>query len=111
MVLIPKLTIILILILLLFIFFLSPVTAGISADTGLTGEESLLEKKICLGEAAVWYLGHSGWAVTCPMHQGGGERFNRKFAREALDKGAKTEFFTADKRGDSFFYSGGKISE
>lgn len=42
--------------------------------------------------------------VTLPMHQGGGERFYKKFAQEAKQKGAQTEFFCAEKKGDRFHY-------
>lgn len=45
-----------------------------------------------------------GPKVTLPMHQGGGERFYKKFAKEAKQKGARTEFFCAEKRGDRFHY-------
>ena len=47
--------------------------------------------------------------VTFPMHQGGGERFYKKFAEEARQKGAKTKVICAEKRGDRFFYQKGKI--
>jgi L-ascorbate metabolism protein UlaG (beta-lactamase superfamily) len=50
-----------------------------------------------------------GPKVTFPMHQGGGERFYKKFAQEARQKGAKTEVICAEKQGDSFFYREGKI--
>ncbi len=42
--------------------------------------------------------------ATFPMHQGGREHFYKKFAQEATDKGAKTKFYSAEKRGDRFFY-------
>jgi L-ascorbate metabolism protein UlaG (beta-lactamase superfamily) len=45
-----------------------------------------------------------GPRVTLPMHQGGGERFYKKFAQEAKQKGAQTEFICAEKRGDRFHY-------
>jgi L-ascorbate metabolism protein UlaG (beta-lactamase superfamily) len=45
-----------------------------------------------------------GPKVTLPMHQGGGERFYKKFAQEAKQKGAQTEFFCAENRGDRFHY-------
>jgi L-ascorbate metabolism protein UlaG (beta-lactamase superfamily) len=47
--------------------------------------------------------------VTFPMHQGGGERFYKKFAQEAQQKGARTQFYCAEKRGDTFFYQREKI--
>lgn len=47
--------------------------------------------------------------VTFPMHQGGGERFYKKFAQEARQKGAKTKVYCAEIRGDRFFFQGGKI--
>lgn len=47
--------------------------------------------------------------ITFPMHQGGGERFYKKFAKEAREKGAKTSVCCAEKRGDRFFYRQGKI--
>jgi L-ascorbate metabolism protein UlaG (beta-lactamase superfamily) len=50
-----------------------------------------------------------GPKVTFPMHQGGGERFYKKFAQEARQKDAKTEVICAEKQGDSFFYKQGKI--
>lgn len=50
-----------------------------------------------------------GPKVTFPMHQGGGERFYKKFAQEAQQKGAKTKIYCAEKRGDRFFYQQGKI--
>ena len=50
-----------------------------------------------------------GPKVTFPMHQGGRERFYKKFAQEALQKGAKTKVYCAEKRGDRFFYQQGKI--
>ena len=43
------------------------------------------------------------------MHQGGGERFYKRFAREAKQKGAKTLVYCAEKQGDKFFYQDGKI--
>lgn len=42
--------------------------------------------------------------ATFPMHQGARERFYKKFAQEATDKGAQTKFYCAEKRGDRFFY-------
>jgi L-ascorbate metabolism protein UlaG (beta-lactamase superfamily) len=45
-----------------------------------------------------------GPKVTLPMHQGGGERFYKKFAQEAAQKGAQTKFFCAEKRGERFHY-------
>jgi len=50
-----------------------------------------------------------GPKVTFPMHQGGGERFYRKFAEEARQKGTKTKVICAEKQGDKFFYQQGKI--
>ncbi len=50
-----------------------------------------------------------GPKVTFPMHQGGGERFYKKFAQEARQKGANTEVYCAEIRGDRFFYQRGKI--
>jgi L-ascorbate metabolism protein UlaG (beta-lactamase superfamily) len=50
-----------------------------------------------------------GPIVTFPMHQGGGERFYRKFAQEARQKGAKTKVICAEKQGDRFYYQRGKI--
>lgn len=47
--------------------------------------------------------------VTFPMHKGGGERFYKRFAQEAQEKGAKTKVYCAEKRGDRFFYQEGKI--
>jgi hypothetical protein len=47
--------------------------------------------------------------ATFPMHQGGGERFYKKFAQEAQQKGARTQVVCATKQGDRFFYQGGKI--
>jgi len=47
--------------------------------------------------------------VTFPMHQGGGERFYKKFAQEAQQKGAETKVICAEKRGDRFFYQDGII--
>ena len=48
--------------------------------------------------------------ITFPMHQGGGERFYKKFAQEAQQKGAKTEVVCAERQGDRFFYRRGKIN-
>lgn len=42
--------------------------------------------------------------LTMPMHQGGGERFYKKFAEESSAKGIKTRFFCAEKPGDVFVY-------
>lgn len=50
-----------------------------------------------------------GPKATFPMHQGGGERFYKKFAKEAREKGAKSSVYCAEKRGDRFFYQQGKI--
>jgi L-ascorbate metabolism protein UlaG (beta-lactamase superfamily) len=50
-----------------------------------------------------------GPKVTFPMHQGGGERFYKKFAQEAKQKGAQTQVVCAKKQGDRFFYQQGKI--
>jgi L-ascorbate metabolism protein UlaG (beta-lactamase superfamily) len=50
-----------------------------------------------------------GPEVTFPMHQGGGERFYKKFAQEARQKGVKTQVSCAEKQGDRFFYQQGKI--
>lgn len=47
--------------------------------------------------------------VTFPMHQGGGERFYKRFAQEMQEKGAKTKIYCAEKRGDRFFYRKGNI--
>lgn len=43
------------------------------------------------------------------MHQSGGERFYKKFAQDAQQKGAKTKVCCAEKQGDKFFYQQGKI--
>ncbi len=45
-----------------------------------------------------------GPRVTLPMHQGRGERFYKKFAQEANQKGARAEFLCAEKAGDRFHY-------
>ncbi len=45
-----------------------------------------------------------GPRVALPMHQGRGERFYKKFAQEAKQKGAQTEFLCAEKAGDRFHY-------
>ena len=50
-----------------------------------------------------------GPKVTFPMHQGGGERFYKKFAVEAKQKEAKTKVIPAEKRGDRFFYQNGIV--
>lgn len=50
-----------------------------------------------------------GPKITFPMHQGGGERFYKKFAQEAEQKGAKTQVICAKKQGERFFYQQGKI--
>jgi L-ascorbate metabolism protein UlaG (beta-lactamase superfamily) len=50
-----------------------------------------------------------GPKVTFPMHQGGGERFYKKFADEAVLKKARTKVIPAEKRGDRFFYQDGGI--
>ena len=50
-----------------------------------------------------------GPKVTFPMHQGGGERFYKKFAQEAKQKGAQTRVICAEKQGDRFFYQQGKM--
>jgi len=50
-----------------------------------------------------------GPQVTFPMHQGGGERFYKRFAQEAQQKGAQTQVICAEKQGDRFFYQQGKI--
>jgi L-ascorbate metabolism protein UlaG (beta-lactamase superfamily) len=50
-----------------------------------------------------------GPKVTFPMHQGGGERFYKKFAQGAQRKGARTQVICAKKQGDRFFYKLGKI--
>ena len=50
-----------------------------------------------------------GPKVTFPMHKGGGERFYKKFAQKAQQKGAETKVYCAEKRGDRFFYQDGKI--
>ena len=47
--------------------------------------------------------------VVFPMHQGGGERFYKIFAREAREKGVKTRIIAAEKMGDFFIYQNGKI--
>jgi L-ascorbate metabolism protein UlaG (beta-lactamase superfamily) len=52
----------------------------------------------------LYTISELGPKVTLPMHQGGGERFYKKFAQEAKNKGAQTEFFCAEKRGDRFHY-------
>ena len=50
-----------------------------------------------------------GPKVTFPMHQGGGERFYKRFAQEARQKGAKTKVYCAVNQGDRFFYQNGDI--
>jgi len=50
-----------------------------------------------------------GPKATFPMHQGGGERFYKKFAQEVRHKGTKTQVICAMKQGDRFFYRQGKI--
>jgi len=50
-----------------------------------------------------------GPRITFPMHKGGGERFYKRFAQEAQQKGARTEVCCAEKQGNRFFYRNGKI--
>jgi L-ascorbate metabolism protein UlaG (beta-lactamase superfamily) len=106
-----------------------------SGDHGSTGEELnpvfkanidfLAEKESQIDMAFISQFGSRGGGevnngdlytieklgpkVTFPMHQGGGERFYERFAREVQQKGARTQVICAKKQGDKFYYQQGKI--
>jgi ankyrin repeat protein len=47
--------------------------------------------------------------VVFPMHSGGNERVYRQFKKDAAGQNEKTNIITATYRGDSFFYTAGRI--
>ena len=73
-----------IVILILFFLFLSPLSAGVSVfGKQESSDEALFDRQLDLGEAVIWYLGHSGWAVKTRDHL---LLFDYTLSREIPDK-------------------------
>lgn len=64
-----KTVIVLVIVLVILFFLFGPFIAGEAHSTGKEyTDNSLLNEDIREGEAYVWYLGHSGWAVKTKNH-------------------------------------------